>query len=97
MYPGDDIVISDTKYNDVILYPEQGYDPAKVAQGRARTKQVYDETGQLATENDGIESGASITITQGYTTSAWKKITELKETEDADGNVTGYTDTTNTA
>ena len=71
------VVVSDTKYNNALLYPEQYYDSTKVAQGRARTKQEYNDEGELVTVNDGIQSGASITITQGYTTSSWKKITEI--------------------
>ena len=75
----NDKVISDVKYNDLLLYPEQGYDAARVAQGRARTKEVVGEDGETRLVNDGIQSGASIVLTMGYTTTSHKRVTELED------------------
>lgn len=78
------IIVSEGKYNDVLVYPEQHYDPERVAQGSARTMQVEDENGIITNVNDGIESGASVMLSMGYNTESWKKITEIgKESNNA--------------
>ena len=77
MFVADQVVISEGKYNDVVLRPEQDYDPSSVAQGRARTIRVPQEDGSMLVVNDGIQSGASVMLTQGYTTNAYKTITEI--------------------
>lgn len=62
--------VSQTLYNSAVLMPEQPYDGSLVSQG----KPLYDEqTG----ENKGIKSGASVTVTTAYSTTASKSITEL--------------------
>ncbi|MBO5556543.1 MAG: Cna B-type domain-containing protein, partial [Oscillospiraceae bacterium] len=83
MFLADQVVISEGKYNDVVLRPEQDYDPQSVAQGRARTVSVPQEDGSMKVVNDGIQSGASIMLTQGYTTNAYKTVTELGSTSTA--------------
>jgi hypothetical protein len=81
MFVADRVIISEAKYNDVILTPEQDYDAADVVNGRALTRQTFDPaTGKLVTVNEGVESGASVMLTQGYTTESWKKITENGDT-----------------
>ncbi|MBR3146861.1 MAG: Cna B-type domain-containing protein [Eubacterium sp.] len=79
MYTLDEVIISEPKYNSALLYPEQDYDPATVVQGRARTKQVMNDDGTIETKNDGIQSGASIMLNQGFMTSSWKEITETDD------------------
>ncbi len=75
----DVIVISEGKFNDAIVVPNLDYRPSAVTKGRALT---HTETidGKKVTQNDGVESGASVMIVQGYTTTAYKKITELDNT-----------------
>lgn len=90
MYAVDEVVISEPKYNDAVLYPDQDYESDKVVQGKARTKEERDEHGELITVNDGVQSGASLMLTQGYTTSSYKSITEIGNTSN-----TGRSDDSN--
>ena len=68
-YGTNDSVLSHTYYNDAELVPSQTFDPSMVAQGRV----VYDEDDNPVA----IQSGASVTITAGYSTSARKQVTEI--------------------
>ena len=69
-YNTDKTPLSSTLYNSVVLMPEQPYDGSLVSQG----KPLYDEqTG----DNKGIQSGASVTITTGFASTASKTITEI--------------------
>lgn len=79
----DQVIISEGKYNDAVLYPAQDYDPTKVAQGRARTKQAYDKYGNAIQVNDGVQSGDSVMLVQGYTSSSWKTVTQIDNTSNA--------------
>lgn len=62
--------VSSTLYNSAILMPEQEYASTMVSQG----KPLLDEQ---TSENKGIQSGASVTLTAGFATSASKSITEI--------------------
>ena len=69
-YNSDKSPLSSTLYNSAVLEPVQEYDSSMVSQG----KPLLDEqTG----ENEGIQSGASVTITTGFATTASKTITEI--------------------
>ena len=69
-YNTDKTPLSSTLYNSAVLMTEQPYDGSLVSQG----KPLYDEqTG----ENEGIQSGASVTITTGFASTASKTITEI--------------------
>lgn len=71
-YVSTDAVLSKQFYNHVQLEPSVEFDPALVSQGKV-----------LYREDDGdqvpyaIESGASVTMTAGYTTAARKQVTEM--------------------
>ncbi|MGI6220965.1 MAG: leucine-rich repeat protein [Coriobacteriales bacterium] len=84
-FASEDMPISEGKYNDVVLWPDQDYDPADVAQGRARTEEQYKDDGTIEIVNNGIQSGASVMLSMGFTTASWKSIAELN----ANGSPTG--------
>ena len=71
-YVSSDAVLSKQFYNHVELKPTKEFDPALVSQGKVLYREVEGEQEPYA-----IESGASVTMTAGYSSAARKKVTEL--------------------
>ena len=71
-YVSSDAVLSKQFYNHAQLEPSEEFDPALVAQGHV----LYDdESGEPIPY--AIESGASVTMTAGYTSAARKQVTQI--------------------
>ena len=83
-YTSNDAVLSKQFYNHVQLEPSEEFDPALVSQGKVLYR---DESGDQVPY--AIESGASVTMTAGYTSAARKQVTELGNTSN-----TGWSDKT---
>ena len=83
-YVSTDAVLSKQFYNHVELLPSTEFDPALVSQGKVLYKNDEGEQVPYA-----IESGASVTMTAGYTSAARKQVTELAQTSN-----TGWSDRT---
>ena len=77
LYNADQLVTSAVYSNEAILHTTQSYDPNSVSQGRNLTDP---ETGDVLTgEASGIKSSAVVSMISGFSTSAYKQITELKD------------------
>ena len=82
-YASTDTVLSKQFYNHVQLEPSTEFDPALVSQGGVLYKK--DEEGDEIPY--AIESGASVTMTAGYTSAARKQVTETGQASN-----TGWSD-----
>lgn len=71
-YVSNSVVLSEQYYNHVQLEPSGEFDPAMVSQGKVLYQDREGEHIPYA-----IESGASVTMTAGYSTAARKQVTEL--------------------
>ena len=71
-YTSNDAVLSKQFYNHVQLEPTIDFDPALVSQGKVLYRDDDGESIPYA-----IESGASVTMTAGYSSAARKQVTEL--------------------
>lgn len=71
-YISNDAVLSKQFYNHVQLEPSSEFDPAMVSQGKVLYRDEEGEQMPYA-----IESGASVTMTAGYSTAARKQVTEF--------------------
>ena len=83
-YTSNDAVLSKQFYNHVQLEPTTEFDPALVSQGKVLYRE---ENGDIVPY--GMESGASVTMTAGYSSAARKQVTELDN-----GSNTGWSDKT---
>lgn len=81
-YVSQDAVLSKQFYNHVQLEPSTEFDPALVSQGKVLYKDVDGDEIPYA-----IESGASVTMTAGYTSAARKQVTQQGVTSN-----TGWSD-----
>ena len=81
-YLSSDAVLSKQFYNHVQLEPAGEFDPALVTKGKVLYHDVDGDQMPFA-----IESGASVTMTAGYTSAARKQITEIGNTSN-----TGWSD-----
>ena len=81
-YVSTDAVLSKQFYNHVELRPSEEFDPALVAQGKVLYRDDDGERIPYA-----IESGASVTMTAGYSSAARKQVTEMGHTSN-----TGWSD-----
>ena len=81
-YVSTDAVISKQFYNHVQLEPTTEFDPVLVSQGRVLYR---DDNGEYIPY--AIESGASVTMTAGYSSAARKQVTEMGVTSN-----TGWSD-----
>ena len=73
LYNTNDIDLATSYVNEVRLNTRQNYDPSLVVSGRNMTDE---ETGE-----PGIESSASVAMIYGFSTSAYKQVTLLKDGE----------------
>lgn len=71
-YVSSDAVLSKQFYNHVELQPTTDFDPALVSQGKVLYREFLGEQEPYA-----IESGASVTMTAGYSSAARKQVTQL--------------------
>ena len=83
-YTSNDAVLSKQFYNHVQLEPSTEFDPALVSQGKVLYRNDDGESVPYA-----IESGASVTMTAGYSSAARKQVTQLDQTSN-----TGWSDKT---
>ena len=83
-YNSQDAVLSKQFYNHVQLEPSAEFDPALVTKGKVLYREVDGDSIPYA-----IESGASVTMTAGYTSAARKQVTEIADTSN-----TGWSDRT---
>lgn len=86
-YVSSDAVLSKQFYNHAQLEPSTNFDPAMVSQGGVLYRTEDEEEIPYA-----IESGASVTMTAGYTSAARKQVTETANTSN-----TGWSDRTKNA
>ena len=71
-YISSDVVLSKQFYNHAQLEPSVEFDPALVSQGHVLYREEDEEQVPYA-----IESGASVTMTAGYTSAAMKQVTQM--------------------
>ena len=82
-YTSNDAVLSKQFYNHVQLEPSTDFDPALVSQGKVLYRE--DDEGDMVPY--AIESGASVTMTAGYSSAARKQVTQMGATSN-----TGWSD-----